>query len=497
MSDLLTRDEYGAIAENLNFPRAAFIDGKYKAGSGEKLKTVNPATGEVICEIAACNSADVDLAVQKAREAFDQGGWAKRHPSERKDVLIRLCKLITRNERELAVMESLDSGKPITDCVTIDLAETINTIKWHAEMADKEYGETAPTGDDAIAMIVREPVGVVAAILPWNFPLLMLAWKIAPALVAGNCVIVKPAEQTSLTALYLAELASEAGVPRGVLQVLAGDGPAVGEPLGRHMDVDMVAFTGSTETGRLFLKYSAESNLKKVTLECGGKNPAIVLDDAEHLDHVAYHIVNAAFWNMGENCSANSRLIVQSGVKDELMKHILIRVKELRVGDPLDPKTQVGALIDDGHCKKVASYLKGIKPLYGGTMDGAYMTPAIVEVSAKDKLAREEIFGPVLSVITVESLDEAIEVANDTDYGLTASIFTANGRTALATAKAIKAGTVTVNCYGEGDITTPFGGYKQSGFGGRDNGRHAHDQYTELKTIWVDLTDPASMDALS
>ena len=201
MSDLLTRDEYGAIAENLNFPRAAFIDGKYKAGSGDKLKTINPATGEVICEIAACNSADVDLAVQKAREAFDQGGWAKRHPSERKDVLIRLCKLITRNERELAVMESLDSGKPITDCVTIDLAETINTIKWHAEMADKEYGETAPTGDDAIAMIVREPVGVVAAILPWNFPLLMLAWKIAPALIAGNSVIVKPAEQTSLTCL--------------------------------------------------------------------------------------------------------------------------------------------------------------------------------------------------------------------------------------------------------------------------------------------------------
>ena len=212
---------------------------------------------------------------------------------------------------------------------------------------------------------------------------------------------------------------------------------------------------------------------------------------------MAYHIVNAAFWNMGENCSANSRLIVESGVKDELMKHILARVKELRVGDPLDPKTQVGALIDDGHCKKVASYLKGIKPLYGGTMKGAYMTPAIVEVSAKDKLAREEIFGPVLSVITVESLDEAIKVANDTDYGLTASIFTANGRTALATAKAIKAGTVTVNCYGEGDITTPFGGYKQSGFGGRDNGRHAQDQYTELKTIWVDLTDPASMDAIA
>jgi gamma-glutamyl-gamma-aminobutyraldehyde dehydrogenase len=444
----------------------------------------------VIAEIAACNEKDVDLAVSKAREAFEQGHWSKLHPTERKDILIRLCKLITRNRRELAVMESLDSGKPILDCETIDIPETIHTIKWHAEAIDKIYDQTAPSGDDAIAMIVREPVGVVGIVLPWNFPLLMLAWKIGPALAAGNSVIVKPAEQTSLTALRIAELAMEAGLPRGVLQVLPGDGPTVGEPLGLHNGVDMVSFTGSTETGRRFLRYSADSNLKKVVLECGGKNPAIVLDDAEDLDLVAGHVVNAAFWNMGENCSANSRLIVHKAVKDELMARIVARARDWKTGDPLDPGNHLGALIDAGHCKKVSGYLKGAKPLVGGKVDGNFVAPTIIDgVMPGDRLAKEEIFGPILSVITVASADEAIEVANDTDYGLTASVFSANAKKAIRAARAIRAGTVTVNCYGEGDISTPFGGYKQSGFGGRDNSLHAHDQYTELKTIWIDLSD--------
>lgn len=499
MSDLLTRKDYEAIAGSLTFPAAAFIDGKFKTGSGAKMPTVNPATGKVITKIAACSKKDVTFAVKKAREAFDQGRWSKLHPSERKDVLIRLCKLITRNRRELAVMECLDSGKPIRDCEEIDIPETIHTIKWHAEAVDKLYDQTAPTGDDAIAMIVREPVGVVAAVLPWNFPLLMMAWKIGPALAAGNSVIVKPAEQTSLTALRVAELAMEAGIPRGVLQVLPGDGPSVGEPLGMHPDVDMVSFTGSTETGRRFLRYAADSNLKKVVLECGGKNPAVVLDDAENLDLVADHVVNAAFWNMGENCSANSRLIVHKAVKKPLMERILARTRDWRTGDPLDPKNHLGALIDKEHCKKVTGYLKtGVKKakaVAGGKVDGAFVEPTILDgVMPGDVLAREEVFGPILSVITVSSTDEAIEIANDTDYGLTASIFTANGKAALRAARAIRAGTVTVNCYGEGDISTPFGGYKQSGFGGRDNGIHAHDQYTELKTIWVDLSDPAAGD---
>jgi len=491
--DLLTRDEYAAIAADLTLPRAAFIDGRFRKGSGATLKTVNPATGETLAEIAACNAKDVDLAVKKAREAFDRGGWSRLHPTTRKDVLIRLAKLMTRNRRELAVMESLDSGKPIRDCEGIDVPEAINTIKWHAEAVDKIYDQTAPAGDDAIAMIVREPVGVVGVVLPWNFPLLMLAWKIGPALAAGCSVIVKPAEQTTLTALRVAELAMEAGVPAGVLQVLPGEGPAVGEPLGLHPDVDMVSFTGSTETGRRFLRYAADSNLKRVVLECGGKNPAVVLEDAENLDLVAGHVVNAAFWNMGENCSANSRLIVHAGVKDALMERILARLRDWRTGDPLDPRNHLGALIDREHLKKVTKYLKK-GAIVGGKADGLFVPPTIYEVERGEKLAREEVFGPVLSVITVHSAEAAIEVANDTDYGLTASVFTANAKRAIRAARDIRAGTVTVNCYGEGDITTPFGGYKQSGFGGRDNGVHAHDQYTELKTIWIDLSDPAAED---
>jgi len=493
--DLLTREEYASIAADMIYPAAPFIDGKFRAGGGGKFPTVNPATGDSIAQISGANAKDVDVAVKKAREAFDQGRWSKMHPSDRKDVLIRLCKLITRNRRELAVMESLDSGKPISDCELIDIPETIHTIKWHAEAIDKIYDQVAPQSDDHIAMIVREPIGVVAAVLPWNFPLLMMAWKIGPALAAGNSVIVKPAEQTSLTSLRLAELAMEAGLPRGVLQVLPGFGPEVGEPLGRHMDVDMVSFTGSTETGRLFLKYAAESNLKKVVLECGGKNPAVVLEDAEDLDLVAGHIVNAAFWNMGENCSANSRLIVHEAIKEPLMERILMRTKYWRTGDPLDPVNQLGAMVDKEHCKKVSKYLKGGKntrTLTGGSADGNFVQPTIHDgVKTGDKLAKDEIFGPVLSVITVSSFDEAIKVANDTEYGLAASVFTANTKKALRAAREIRAGTVTVNCYGEGDISTPFGGYKQSGFGGRDNGIHAHDQYTELKTIWIDLSDNA------
>jgi len=501
MSDLLTHDEYCAIAAECNFPQAAFIDGKYRKGNGRPLPATNPATGETLTTIAACNDADVDDAVTKARQAFDQGSWTRLHPSERKDCLIRLCKLITRNRRELAVMESLDSGKPVLDCEQIDIPEAIHTIKWHAEAIVKLYDQTAPTGDDALAVIVREPIGVVAAVLPWNFPLLMMAWKIAPALAAGNSVIVKPAEQTSLTALRVAELAAEAGIPRGVLQVLPGTGEDVGEPLGRHNGIDMVSFTGSTDTGRRFLSYAAESNLKKVVLECGGKNPALVLDDAEHLDLVAEHIVNGAFWNMGENCSAVSRLIVHESVKPELLERMIARVRDWKTGDPLNPANHLGALIDKEHQNKVASYLNdtaGAKAVIGGKTDGAFVSPTIFDdVTPDNKLAIEEIFGPVLSVLTVSSDEQAIELANTSDYGLTASVFSANAKRALRTAKALRTGTVTINCYGEGDITTPFGGYKQSGFGGRDNSLHAHDQYTELKTIWIDLSDPANEDTIS
>ena len=494
MSDLLTHEEYIAIEKSLNFPTNAFINGQFQSSkSGNTFETTNPATGEVIANIAACNSEDVDHAVTKAREAFDQGHWSKLHPSERKEGLIKLSKLIKRNIHELAVMESVDSGKPIRDCETIDLPETIACLLWHAEAVDKIYDQTAPAGEDALGVIVREPVGVVGCVLPWNFPLLMMAWKIAPALAAGNSVIVKPAEQTSLTALRLAELAIDAGIPRGVLNVIPGMGPDVGEPIGLHPDVDMVSFTGSTETGRRFLRYSADSNLKKIVLECGGKNPAIVLDDAEDLDLVAEHIVNAAFWNMGENCSAASRLIVQENIKDALLEKMLAHLRDWKTGDPLNPSNYLGSLVDSEHFKKVTSYLKNDNMITGGkTEKPNYVLPTIFDhVDPNSKLAQEEIFGPILSVITVKTLDEAIAVANNTEYGLTASVFTANGKKAIRAARAIKAGTVTVNCYGEGDMSTPFGGYKQSGFGGRDNSIHAHDQYTELKTIWIDLSDRA------
>ena len=499
MTDLLTHAEYRAIARDLNPPRNAFIDGRFRSARAKKtFDSINPATGKTIVKVAACTAADVDFAVQKARDAFDDGRWSRLHPAERKQVLVRLAKLIKRNRHELAVMESIDSGKPVHDIETVDLPETINCLIWHAEAVDKIYDQTAPVGDDAVAMVVREPVGVVGCVLPWNFPMLMVAWKIGPALAAGNSVVLKPAEQTSLTALRMAELALEAGLPRGVLNVVTGMGPDVGEPMGRHAGIDMLSFTGSTETGRRFLRYSAESNLKKIVLECGGKNPAVVLEDAEDLDLVAEHVVSGAFWNMGENCSASSRLIVHEAVKDQLMKRIVARTRDWKTGDPLDPRHHLGALVDKAHFKKVSSYLKKGKAVIGGnTAEGRYVYPTVIDgVKPGDRLAREEVFGPVLAVITVRSTEEAIAMANNTEYGLAASVFSANGKQALRAAREIKAGTVTVNCFGEGDITTPFGGYKQSGFGGRDNSIHAHDQYTELKTIWIDLSDRNAKDTV-
>lgn len=491
---LLTKDEYKALAAGLDLPSGAFIDGAFRpAASGKTFASVNPATGADLAQVAACDAADVDLAVTKARAAFEDGRWSRLHPGARKEVLIRLAKLMTRNARDLAVMESLDSGKTIYDCETVDVPETIHCLKWHAELIDKIYDQVSPASDNHIAMVVREPIGVVGLVLPWNFPLLMLAWKIAPALASGCSVVVKPAEETSLTALRVAELAMEAGLPRGVLNVVTGGGAEVGKPIGRHMDIDMVSFTGSTVTGKRFLSYAAESNAKDVVLEMGGKNPAVVMDDAENLDRVAAHVVNGAFWNMGENCSATSRLIVHKAIKADLLNRITAHAREWPVGDPLDPETRIGALVSTAHFDKVCGYLDQAETVvFGGAAEGGFVEPTVVEVPGNDvALAREEIFGPVLSVIEVSSFDEAIAVANDTDYGLCASLFTANAKRALRGARMLRAGTVTVNSFGEGDISTPFGGYKQSGFGGRDNAIHAHDQYTQLKTIWIDLSDDA------
>jgi gamma-glutamyl-gamma-aminobutyraldehyde dehydrogenase len=497
MRDLLTAAEYAAIAKSISFPNNAFINGAFKpAISGKTLATVNPATGETLTEIAACSSEDVDYAVGKAKEAFEDGRWRLLPPGERKAVLLKFAKLLEDNRHELAVLESLDSGKPVSECQQVDVPDTIHTLRWHAELIDKLYDHTAPVGNNALTMVVREPIGVVGCVLPWNFPLLMLAWKIGPALASGCSVIVKPAEQTSLTTLRVAELAFEAGVPAGVLNIVTGTGKEVGEPIGLHKDVDMVSFTGSTATGRRFLHYSADSNLKRVVLECGGKNPAVVMDDAEDLDLVAEQVVNGAFWNMGENCSATSRLLVHASVKDELLERMGAYIREWKMGDPLDPHNRVGALVSTDHFNKVKSYLElaiqeKLDVIYGGdTQDGAYVQPTVLDgVDRDSRLFQEEIFGPVLTVTSFNSISEAIALANDTVYGLAASVYTSNLRNAIKLSREIRAGIVTVNCFGEGDASTPFGGYKESGFGGRDKSVFAHDQYTEIKTIWIDVSD--------
>ncbi|QNP82512.1 aldehyde dehydrogenase [Agrobacterium tumefaciens] len=497
MHEPLTAAEYRAIAANLQLPANAFIDGAFvPAKSGKTFTSTNPATGEKLADIAACDASDVDHAVAKAREAFEDGRWRQRAPAERREILLEFAKQLERNRHELAVMESLDSGKPIRECQTVDIPDTIHTIRWHAELIDKLYDNTAPVSGNALAMIVREPVGVVGCVLPWNFPLLMLAWKIGPALASGCSVIVKPAAETTLTTLRVAELAHEAGIPTGVFNVVTGGGKEVGEPIGMHMDVDMVAFTGSTPTGRRFLRYAADSNLKRVVLECGGKNPAVVLDDAEDLDLVAEQIVNGAFWNMGENCSASSRLIVDAKIKDELLQRISAYMREWKMGDPLDPENRVGSLVSKAHFDKVHSFLDDVKTeklsvIYGGkTEKGIFIEPTVVDgVTPSSRLFQEEIFGPILSVTSFNTLAEAVALANDTNYGLAASVYTASLRKAIRLSREIRAGIVTVNCFGEGDATTPFGGYKESGFGGRDKSIFAHDNYCELKTIWIDISD--------
>ena len=502
MTNLLTRGEYRAVARALNPPARAFINGKFTAArDGKTFTTRNPADGEILARVAACGPDDIDFAVRKAREAFEGGVWSRAHPAERKRVLVRLAKLLRRNRRELAVMESADSGKPIRECETVDLPETVNCLLWHAESADKIYGQTAPVGDDALAMIVREPVGIAACVLPWNFPLMTLAWKIGPALAAGNSVVAKPAEQTPLTALRLAELSLEAGLPPGVLNVVPGFGETAGRAIGAHPDIDAVSFTGSTEIGRKFLEYSAQSNLKRVTLECGGKSPCVVLDDANRLGEAAAHVVAAAFWNMGENCTANSRLIVDRKVAPKLLPLVLEKIRDWRVGDPLDPASALGAMISPEHADGVmrriqAARKAGAKILAGGKLArpnrkaGGFIAPTVLTgVSPEMEIAREEIFGPVLAVIEASGTAEALRIANDTCYGLQASVFTADVRRAHRAARELRAGTVAVNCYGEGDLTTPFGGYKLSGFGGRDKSLQAHEQYTEVKTVWLNLGD--------
>ena len=488
------------VEDAKKFPTRAVIGGRaVDAADGKTFATLNPATGQPLARIAECTAVDVDKAVSAAREAFDNGPWPRMSPGERKTILQRFATVVEANAEELAELEVLEAGKPISDALGVDLPETVGTLRWHAEAVDKINDKISPSDPGCLSMIVREPVGVVAAVLPWNFPIMMAAWKLGPALAEGNTMVLKPAEQTSMSTIRLVELAAEAGVPDGVINVVPGFGEVVGKALGEHMDVDCVGFTGSTETGRLFLHYAADSNLKRVLLECGGKNPMIVMPDVEDLDNVADHAANSIFWNMGENCSSNSRLLVHESLKDELLELILERAQDWVVADPMQTACRIGPLIEKVHLEKVLGHIEqakseGAKLVRGGEQvltetGGYFVQPTIFDdVTPEMQLAREEVFGPVLAVMTFKTPEEAIAMANDTEFGLAASIFTESNKTAHNAARQIRAGTVSVNCYGEGDHGTPFGGYKLSGFGGRDKSLAAHDQYCELKTVWMDLS---------
>ena len=476
-----------------------FIDGAFRdAIDGRRFTTENPATGRPIAEVAQGGPADVDAAVAVARRAADDGRWSRLNPADRKQVLIRWADLIEANGAEIGLIETLDAGKPIVDTVGLDVPETAACIRWHAEASDKLYGQVAPSPEGTIATITREPVGVVGAVIPWNYPAQMAAWKLGPALATGNTVVIKPASTTSLSLLRIAELGTEAGLPDGVLNVVTGPGDTVGEAIGRHPAIDCVAFTGSTEVGRRFLHYAADTNLKRVLLELGGKSPQLVFADASDLAAVAAQVAIAIFWNMGENCSAGSRLIVHRSRKAALLQALRAELAAWPVGDPLDPATRIGALISRGHMERVLHYIdvgrrEGARLVTGGERileesGGWFVPPTVLDGVRNDMtIAQEEIFGPVLAVIEFDTEAEAMAIANDTPYGLAASLHTEDLNVAHRVARELRAGVVAVNAYSEGDMTTPFGGYKLSGFGGHDKSVHAHDQYTETKTTWISV----------
>ena len=489
-----TRTYFHTIRDTLTPNTQAFIDGQYcDAADGAKLENLNPATGEVIGTFSHCGVADVDRAVAAARRVFNQGTWSRAAPEYRKEILLKLADLVDKNKNELAVLESLDAGKTITDCLHEVGTEAPAFFRWYAELADKTFGKIAPTGDDALALIVKEPAGVAGAILPWNFPFLMAVWKIAPALAAGCSIVVKPAEQTPLSTLKLGELAVEAGIPAGVLNIVPGLGETAGQAIGLHNDVDTVSFTGSTEVGRLFMRYSGDSNLKSVGLEMGGKSPFIVLDDAMINDDLIEHAAMAAFWNGGQNCSANMRQIIAAPLVDEFLDKMLKRVDTFKLGDPLDPDTTIGSMITAEHKDRVMGYIasgktEGANLVVGGDVDGPghFVAPTVFDGVTNDMtIAKDEIFGPVLGVMAVKSAEDALEIATDTDYGLHATVFTRDIDRAISMARKLPCGTVSVNGFSEGDIKTPFGGYKQSGSLARDNGTEALEQYLQTKTIWI------------
>ncbi|CAN5794837.1 aldehyde dehydrogenase [soil metagenome] len=486
-------------AQQLRLRNQAWINGEFvDAASGKRFDNVTPRDGSVLNEVAECDTEDVDRAVRAARNAFESGRWSRMAPAARKKALLRFAGLIREHLDELALVESLDVGKPISDALAVDVPSAAQCIEWYAEAIDKRYGEVSPTGEDSLAFVTREPVGVVGAVVPWNYPLIVTCWKLAPALAAGNSVVLKPAEQSPLSALFLGELAAEAGLPDGVLNVVPGFGPTAGAALGLHPDVDKIAFTGSTEVGKMFLRYASESNMKRVSLECGGKSPQVVMDDPPGLDTIAASVASGIFYNAGQTCHAGSRLVVHRGIKDELLERISAHAENMLPGDPLEPETVMGSVVDEGQMERIMGYVEigareGATVAFGGERmreesGGFYIGPTVLDgVTLEMRVANEEIFGPVLSVLEFSDEDEAVALANATEYGLAASVWSRDIGLAHRSAAELRAGTVWINSFDAADITVPFGGFKQSGFG-RDKSLHALENYEQLKTTWIDLT---------
>ncbi|HZH10705.1 MAG TPA: aldehyde dehydrogenase [Microvirga sp.] len=492
-----TRADWEAKARALKIEGRAFIDGTYvEARSGKRFARISPIDGQVVAEVAECGADDVHAAVLAARRAFENGRWRDLDPRERKHGMLRFASLIRDNLEELALLETLDTGRPIRDALAVDVPFVADCIQYYAEFADKMVDEVAPTGPNDLALIRREPLGVIGAIVPWNYPLIITGWKIGPALVTGNSVVLKPAEQSPLSAIKLAQLAHEAGIPPGVFNVVPGFGESAGKPLALHPDVDMVTFTGSTEVGKLMLRYAADSNMKRVSLECGGKSPVVILADCPDVDAAAEAVAWGIFYNQGETCHASSRVIVHRSVRERFVEAVKAKVAaQIPQGHPLDPSTAMGALIEEKHMVRVLDYIRigqeeGAKVVLGGNRvmsetGGFYVAPTVLDgVSNTMRVAQEEIFGPVLVVVPFDDEDEALRLANDTIYGLAAAVWTSDMSKANRFSRALKAGTVWINTYDRSSLATPFGGFKQSGFG-RDRSPHALDKYTDLKTVWT------------
>lgn len=492
-----TKADWQEAAKKIQIDGRAFINGRSSdALSGETRPNYSPGDGRELGPVAYCGIEDAELAIRIARDAFESGVWSEMAPSDRKMIMVRWAELIEKHKDELAILECLDVGKPIDNTLNIDVSAAIRTIRWSGEAIDKVYDEIPPTPSNSLALVQRLPLGVVAAIVPWNFPLSTTAWKLAPALATGNSVILKPATNTPLTAIRIAQLGSEAGLPDGVLHVLPGSGASLGKYLSTHMDIDGLTFTGSTSVGQLLMQYSGQSNLKRTFLELGGKSPNIVFADA-NLESAAAMAAVAVFYNGGQTCTAGTRLIVEEKIRDKFIDMVIENAKGWMPGDPLDPATTMGPMIDKAQFNTVAEYVgigkeEGAELVFGGKRclpdsGGHYHEPTIFAgVNNQMRIAQEEIFGPVLSIITFKDAAEAVSIANDSIYGLAGAVWSRNINTAHKVAKAVRVGTMGINNYFGGDMTVPFGGFKQSG-NGRDKSMHAFNDYTELKTTWIEF----------